>query len=137
MRTLRYAVIVVSTLLPLVAQDSSPRKLIASVDGKDLFVSYCASCHGPAGRGDGRVSIALKGKIPDLATLAARRGGRFPVADLEKMILGETASQAAHGTREMPVWGPVFRRVEDDKDLGLVRVRRLVEYVQTLSKTKR
>ncbi len=137
MRTLRYAVIVVSTLLPLVAQDSSPRKLIASVDGKDLFVAYCASCHGLAGRGDGPVSSVLKVKIPDLATLAARRGGKFPVADLEKMIMGETASQAAHGTREMPVWGPVFRRVEDDKDLGLVRVRRLVEYVQTLSKTKR
>lgn len=137
MRTLRYLVLVVSTLLPVAAQDSSPRKLITSVEGKDLFVAYCASCHGMAGRGDGPVSSALKTKIPDLATLAARRGGKFPGADLEKMIMSETASQAAHGTREMPVWGPVFRRVEDDKDLGLVRVRRLVEYVQTLSKTKR
>jgi len=122
--------------LPLAAQDSSPRKLIASVDGKELFVAYCASCHGMAGRGDGPVAAALKKKVPDLATLAARRGGQFPGADLEKMIMGETASQAAHGNREMPVWGPVFRRVEDDKDLGLVRVRRLVEYVQTLAKTK-
>ncbi len=137
MRTLRYLVLVVSTLLPVAAQDSSPRKLITSVDGKDLFVAYCASCHGMAGRGDGPVSSALKTKVPDLATLAARRGGKFPVADLEKMIMSETASQAAHGTREMPVWGPVFRRVEDDKDLGLVRVRRLVDYVQTLSKVKR
>ncbi len=59
------------------------------------------------------------------------------MAELEKMIMGETASQATHGTREVPVWGPVFRRVEDDKDLGLVRVRRLVEDVRTLSKTKR
>jgi len=122
--------------LPLAAQDSSPRKLIASVDGRELFVAYCASCHGMAGRGDGPVAAALKKKVPDLATLAARRGGQFPGADLEKMIMGETASQAAHGNREMPVWGPVFRRVEDDKDLGLVRVRRLVEYVQTLAKTK-
>ncbi|MCX6605125.1 MAG: cytochrome c [Acidobacteria bacterium] len=137
MRTLRYLVLVVSTLLPVAAQDSSPRKLITSVEGKDLFVAYCASCDGMAGRGDGPVSSALQTKIPDLATLAARRGGKFPGADLEKMIMSETASQAAHGTREMPVWGPVFRRVEDDKDLGLVRVRRLVEYVQTLSKTKR
>jgi len=90
-----------------------------------------------AGRGDGPVSQVLKKKVPDFATLAARRGGEFPGPDLEKMIMGETASQAAHGNREMPVWGPVFRRVEDDKDLGLVRVRRLVEYVQTLAKTKR
>ena len=137
MRTLRNLALGLSTMLPLAAQDSSPRKLPTSVDGKELFVAYCASCHGMAGRGDGPVSSALKTKVPDLATLAARRGGNFPVADLEKMILGETASQAAHGNREMPVWGPVFRRVEDDKDLGLVRVRRLVEYIQSLSKTKR
>jgi len=137
MRILRYLILVVSMCLPLAAQESSPRKLITSVDGKDLFVAYCASCHGMAGRGDGPVGPALKKKIPDLATLAARRGGKFPGAELEKMIMGETASQAAHGNREMPVWGPVFRRVEDDKDLGLVRVRRLVEYVETLAKTKR
>ena len=137
MRTLLNLALTFSTLLPLAAQDSSPRKLISSVDGKDLFVAYCASCHGMAGRGDGPVSSVLKAKLPDLSTLAARRGGKFPVADLEKMIMGETTSQAAHGTREMPVWGPVFRRVEDDKDLGLVRVRRLVEYIQSLSKTKR
>lgn len=136
MRTFRYLVLV-ATWLPLTAQDSSPRKLITSVEGKDLFVAYCASCHGMAGRGDGPVSSVLKQRIPDLTTLAARRGGKFPGAELEKMIMGETASQVAHGTREMPVWGPVFRRVEDDKDLGLVRVRRLVEYIQTLAKTKR
>lgn len=87
MRTLRYLVLVVSTLLPVAAQDSSPRKLITSVEGKDLFVAYCASCHGMAGRGDGPVSSALKTKIPDLATLAARRqvpGGRSREDDYER-----------------------------------------------------
>jgi hypothetical protein len=32
----------------------------------------------------------------------------------------------------MPVWGPVFRKVENDRDLGLVRVRRLVDYLVSL-----
>jgi mono/diheme cytochrome c family protein len=136
MRTLS-GLILAASLLPIVfAQDSSPRKPLASVDGKELFVAYCASCHGMDGRGGGPVAPALKGRVPDLTILTARNNGKFPGAELEKTILGETA-KAVHGTREMPIWGPVFRRVENDQDLGLVRTRRLVEYLQTLQKPKR
>jgi hypothetical protein len=55
-----------------------------------------------------------------------------PKEELEKMILGEKGSRAAHGSEDMPVWGPVFRKVENDRDLGLVRVRHLVDYIITL-----
>ncbi|GAB4361180.1 MAG: hypothetical protein OHK0021_05300 [Bryobacter sp.] len=113
------------------AQEKSPRKLPATLDGKELFVAYCASCHGMDLKGKGPVAPALNKAVPDLTTLAKRKGGKFPVADLEKSILGEGQSLAAHGSREMPVWGPVFRRVENDQDLGLVRVRRVVEYIQS------
>ena len=52
---------------------------------------------------------------------------------MEKMIMGEKqGSRAAHGTDEMPVWGPVFHKVENDQDFALVRVRRLVEYLAKL-----
>lgn len=111
------------------AQQSSPRKLIASMEGKDLYVAYCASCHGLTGKGDGPVAPALKAPIADLRTIAKRNNGAIPKEELEKMILGERGSRAAHGSEEMPVWGPVFRKVENDRDLGLVRVRRLVEYI--------
>jgi cytochrome c len=114
------------------AQTTTPRKLIASLDGKDLYVSYCASCHGLDAKGKGPVAVALKTPVPDLTTMQKRRGGKYPIADLEKFILGEGEVKAAHGSPDMPVWGPVFRRVEKDQDLGLVRVRRLVEYLKTL-----
>jgi mono/diheme cytochrome c family protein len=110
----------------------TPRKLIASVEGKDLFAAYCASCHGMDAKGHGPVAPALKGPIPDLTTLKQRRRGAFPVAELEKVILGETEGKPAHGSREMPVWGPVFRRIDNDRDLGLVRVRNLVDYLAKL-----
>ena len=74
----------------------------------------------------------LKVKVPDLSSIEKRRGGKFPVAELEKLILGENIVPAAHGLSEMPVWGPVFQRVENDQDVGLVRVRRLVDYLKTL-----
>ena len=32
------------------AQTSSPRKLITSMEGKDLYAAYCASCHGLTGK---------------------------------------------------------------------------------------
>jgi mono/diheme cytochrome c family protein len=122
--------------LPLAAQDRSPRKLIPEMDGKSLFGAYCASCHGLDGKGKGPVAPALREHVPDLTTLAFRRGGKFPAAELEKMILGAGDPRAAHGSREMPVWGPLFRQVENDQEVGLVRVRRLVEYIGTWQKPK-
>jgi mono/diheme cytochrome c family protein len=114
------------------AQTSSPRKLITSMEGKDLYAAYCASCHGLSGKGDGPVAPALKAPMADLRTIAQRNNGAVPKEELEKMILGEKGSRAAHGSEEMPVWGPVFRKVENDRDLGLVRVRRLVDYLVSL-----
>lgn len=113
-------------------QDKTPRKLIASMDGKDLYVSYCASCHGTDGKGHGPVAVALKDPLPDLTKIAKRHGGKFPGEEMEKMILGAKGSRVAHGSEDMPVWGPVFRKVENDQDLGLVRVRRLVEYLTSM-----
>ena len=113
------------------AQTQSPRKPPATLDGKELYVAYCASCHGMDAKGKGPVASALKNPVPDLTLISKRRNGTFPVSDLEKMILGETSMNVIHGTHEMPVWGPVFQKVENDQDLGLVRVRRVVEYLKS------
>lgn len=111
-------------------QEKSPRKLIASMEGKDLYLAYCASCHGKLGKGDGPVASALKGPLADLTTISKRNRGKFPREEMEKIILGgEKSSRTAHGSEQMPVWGPVFRKVENDQDFGLVRVRRLVDYL--------
>ena len=114
-------------------QGTTPRKLIGSLEGKDLYVAYCASCHGIGGHGNGPAAAAMKGPMADLTTIAKRNNG-FPREELEKMILGGKGSRAAHGSEEMPVWGPVFRKVENDRDMGLVRVRRLILYVESIQK---
>lgn len=117
-------------------QSKTPRRLISSMEGKDLYVAYCASCHGLEGKGDGPVAAALKGPLADLRTIARRNQGKFPREAIEAMILEGKGARGAHGSEDMPVWGPVFRRVEKDQDLGLVRVRRLTDYLISLQVQK-
>jgi hypothetical protein len=79
------------------------------------------------------MSSALKAKVPDLTTLAQANGGSFPAARIRKVIVGDDAS-AQHGTREMPVWGPVFHQVEADQDFGRVRLENLVKYLSSIQR---
>lgn len=105
--------------------------LIRSVDGPDLYRAYCASCHGQDGKGNGPAAPAMKATVPDLTVIAKNNGGKFPVARIQRIILGE-GMIASHGSREMPVWGPIFHQVEEDVDRGNVRLDNLVKYLESL-----
>lgn len=79
--------------------------------GKYDYYAYCASCHGVSGKGDGALAAHLKQKPADLTTYAKRNGGAFPTQLAWQVIDGRPATAiGAHGTREMPVWGQVYRR---------------------------
>ena len=114
---------------PNLAEQSKP--LIHSLEGPDLFYSYCASCHGASGKGEGPAASALKAKVPDLTLLAGKNGGQFPAAYVRDAIMGGKVP-AAHGSREMPIWGPVFHQVEADVDRGNVRLENLVKYLESI-----
>jgi mono/diheme cytochrome c family protein len=75
-----------------------------AVPGKTEYLSSCAACHGEDGKGGGVLSSALKEPPADLTTLSRRNGGHFPIAAVTEIIDGQTLI-AAHGTREMPIWG--------------------------------
>ena len=59
-------------------QGVPPRLVIGSMTGEDSFMFYCASCHGPSGKGDGPVARSLKTRPADLTVLTKRNGGTFP-----------------------------------------------------------
>jgi mono/diheme cytochrome c family protein len=109
--------------------------LIQSVEGPDLFRAYCASCHGKDAKGNGPAAVALKPKVPDLTLLAKNNGGKFPEDRVRKTIMGDDAL-TAHGSREMPVWGPVFHQIENDTDWGNVRLANLTRYLKSIQSPK-
>jgi mono/diheme cytochrome c family protein len=109
--------------------------LIRSVEGPDLFQSYCASCHGSDAKGAGPAAVALKAKVPDLTLLAQKNGGVFPVMRVRQVIMGDVPA-LAHGSRAMPIWGPIFHQVEADMDWGNVRLSNLVQYLQSIQSVK-
>lgn len=75
------------------------------------FINYCASCHGADGRGNGPLAPTLKIPPADLTVVSQKNKGNFPYTLLRKTIEGtELGLARAHGPREMPVWGPVFRQ---------------------------
>lgn len=106
---------------------------VRTLDGSKLFVSYCASCHGVDGKGNGPAAAALKPKVPDLTQITSRSHGQFPRARIRNIIEG-TESPVAHGSREMPVWGPVFHQIDADQDLGNVRVDNLASYIESIQR---
>jgi mono/diheme cytochrome c family protein len=119
----------------LCAQDKQPqseeKSLISSLNGQALYQTYCATCHGNGAKGDGPTAPILKTPPPDLTQIAARRGGAFPTRNIERIISGESELMA-HGTREMPLWGPIFSQVAWDQDLGRLRVANLVKYLESI-----
>ena len=72
--------------------------------GKREYMSNCAVCHGASGKGDGFYEGLLKQKPTDLTVLAKMNGGVFPSQRIYEVIDGRRMI-AAHGTRDMPIWG--------------------------------
>jgi mono/diheme cytochrome c family protein len=116
----------------LIAASVSAQSNVEPTDGPALYKDYCASCHGADGKGFGPMSQWLKIKSPDLTRLSIRESGKFPLARVERIILGEVDITSGHGNREMPVWGPEFSQSSADKDAARKRANTLAKFIETM-----
>jgi mono/diheme cytochrome c family protein len=85
-----------------------PAQAANSPNGTQLYLNHCAACHGADGEGGGPVAAVMQTTVPNLRTLAQRNGGKFPTDAVTAYIDGREV-KAAHGDRQMPIWGDVFR----------------------------
>jgi mono/diheme cytochrome c family protein len=105
-----------------------PAQPIPASDGAAMFKAWCAPCHGVSARGDGPAAAALTPKPADLTQFAKRRSGVFSQKDFEDKVNG-MAMTAAHGSIEMPIWGPIFRQLGSEQ-LRMANLRKYVESLQ-------
>ena len=110
----------------------SPVNETSPASGKEMYLQYCASCHGKEGKGDGPAVSALKVAPSNLTTLSARNNGAFPEIKVSRTIEGSD-DLAAHGSRDMPTWGQVFHQMEGGgAATGKLRVANLTAYLKSL-----
>lgn len=97
------------------------------ITGDAMFKQYCVSCHGATGKGDGPYASNLTKPPADLTKISARNGGTFPEVKIRRYIEGADEI-AAHGSRDMPLWGDLFRGL--DRDMAQIRLNVLTDYVK-------
>ena len=109
-----------------------PAPYTSPSSGKGMFDAYCASCHGLDAKGDGPAASALKMPTTNLTSLSVKNGGTFPSARVAAVIQGDAVA-LAHGSKDMPVWGPIFMSIGGhSKSEVQLRIRNLTNYLESL-----
>jgi mono/diheme cytochrome c family protein len=137
-RTLKSLLIILLFSAVAMSQQESAGKKHADagkvdpMSGRQLYISYCALCHGADAKGGGPFSPQLKVWPPDLTQMTAQNKGVFPALHLAEVIDGEF-QKPSHGSKDMPVWGPVFRSMaKGHNDSAQRRIDNLVKYLESL-----
>ena len=105
--------------------------------GHQEFRHACAVCHGLGGQGESVMTTLnlLTVRPTDLTQLSKKHQGAFPFWQVYRIIDGREEVKG-HGTRDMPIWGQVFRqpheskRIEETAVIG--RILALVYYLQSI-----
>ncbi|HEV2716311.1 MAG TPA: cytochrome c [Terriglobales bacterium] len=131
-----FAVIWISFSAFLLAQQKEikhvPIKPTSPASGSEMYANYCAVCHGNDGKGAGPAAEALKVPPTDLTTLSQRNGGKYPSDRVASTIRGDV-NLPAHGSKEMPVWGPLFGHLSQGHPAEVQqRIANLTSYIESL-----
>lgn len=102
-------------------------KQVPASDARAMFDTYCATCHGKTGVGNGPAAAALAKAPADLTKISVRNGGTYPDVRVKRYIEGADEI-AAHGSRDMPMWGDLFRSL--NRDTAQIRIQALSDLIK-------
>lgn len=97
--------------------------------GRKLFMTHCAACHGEDGKGNGPAAPALK-VAPANLTAIAKVDGKFPALKVRRIISGDDFI-TGHGSREMPIWGEYFQ-AQRGRSVATGNVYALTKYIESI-----
>jgi mono/diheme cytochrome c family protein len=111
--------------------NKEPIGVTSATSGNEMFNSYCAPCHGKDAKGNGPAATALKNPPANLTQLAKKNNGKFPADHVASVLRSGVAG--AHGSSDMPVWGPLFSAVSGrDDSIVQMRIANLIHYLESL-----
>jgi len=126
--------LVMTAVVSSAEEKASEDAALRAARGRTSYRIYCQNCHGKDAKGDGPIAELLKSPPADLTKLAADHEGKFPSDAVFETIDGRN-EVAAHGSREMPIWGFSFQdpsRDEDQEAEVKERVHDLVAYLESI-----
>jgi mono/diheme cytochrome c family protein len=141
---LKKGIIVIGTLLAVTsfcfAQETQKPEVKKTVikqtnaaSGKEMYTQYCAPCHGVDGAGKGPAAPAMKSQPTDLTQLARKHDGQYPANTVAGVLKFGSGANAAHGSADMPIWGPLFQSLDKYHDSVVQqRISNIVTYIETL-----
>ena len=130
------AVLAVVLAVSVLAQEVKhvPIKPTSAASGSEMYKSYCAACHGTDAKGNGPAAPALKVPPTDLTVLAQKNSGKYPTMRVAAILRGEEVL-AAHGSKDMPIWGHLFWSMSGGHQAEVQqRLTNLNQYIESLQK---
>jgi mono/diheme cytochrome c family protein len=110
-----------------------PASRTAANNGRQMYTSYCAPCHGADGRGSGPAASAMRPQPTDLTLLMRKNHGKYPDTHVVSILQFGT-EVSSHGSATMPVWGPILGNMNrsnlQDKQLRISNLARYLETIQ-------
>ena len=109
----------------------APAPVTSAASGEEMFNTYCAVCHGKGGKGDGPAASEFKIPPANLTLLSVNNNGKFPADHVAETIRTGPRDAKAHGSKDMPVWGPIFASMGGSAQAEQ-RINNLTKYVGSL-----
>lgn len=119
--------------------DQSENKIVIPVhrvspaNGQQMYMTYCAPCHGTDGRGNGPAANSMQSQPVDLTTLARTNHGKYPDAHVVAVLRHGAENAPAHSAT-MPKWGPLLAKLTDvnqqEKELRISNLSRYLQSIQ-------
>lgn len=138
LKSLLIASTVAAIAVSLSFADQTPSKLVIPVhktdatSGRQMYTNYCAPCHGTDGRGTGPAAAALKSRPTDLTVLTKNNHGKYPDSHVVAILQFGTET-SAHGSEQMPVWGPILGSMNrTNSQEKLLRISNLSHYLESI-----